>query len=72
MATFGEMIMTFENETTLGAALEMLNAIQSLEKAKRMFVMAEQSDMAEDMVKVIAALDMFSRAAAKRSQEGAN
>jgi hypothetical protein len=34
--------------------------------------MAEQSDMAEDMVKVIAALDMFSRAAAKRSQQGAD
>ena len=38
--------MTFENETTLGAALEMLDAIKSLEKAKRMFVMAEQADMA--------------------------
>jgi hypothetical protein len=60
--------MTFENETTLGAALEMLDAIKSLEKAKRMFVMAEQADMAADMVKVIDALDMFSRAAAKRSQ----
>ena len=72
MATFGEMVMTFENETTLGAAEEMLNAIDSLENAKRMFVQAAHFDMGDDIVRVIRALDMLRQAAVRRSQEGAN
>jgi hypothetical protein len=72
MAAFGEMVMTFENETTLGAAEEMLNAIDSLENAKRMVVQAAHFDMGDDIVRVIRALDMLRQAAVRRSQEGAN
>ena len=60
--------MTFDNEITLNAALEMLDAIKSLDKARRLFVMAGHHDMADDATKVAEALDFFSRAAAKRAQ----
>jgi hypothetical protein len=60
--------MTTEQELTLMGAMEMLDAIKPLGKAKRLFRMAGHDDMADDLAKIISALSPFAQAAANRAK----
>ena len=59
--------MTIEQDLTLTGAMEMLDAIKHLGKAKRLFCMADHDDMADDLAKIISALSPFAQAAADRA-----
>ena len=60
--------MTIEQDLTLTGAMEMLDAIKHLGKAKRRFRLADHDDLADDLAKIISALSPIAQAAANRAK----